>query len=62
MNEDETENEIADAIRSLLYGLKYSRAEGVSIAEAIQMAGDSIGSAICDLAEAIREHARREDP
>ena len=46
--------EIADAIHELLYGLKHSRVEGMSIAEAIEVAGrnvgESIGQSIADAA------------
>lgn len=39
---------LAEATRGLLYGLKYSKADGMSIAEAIEVAGKSVGSAISE--------------
>jgi hypothetical protein len=51
--------EIARAVRSLLYGLKYGKEEGLSIAEAIEVglraAGEAIAIGIRDGAETIAE-------
>jgi hypothetical protein len=48
--------EVAKAIDGLLYGLKYSKDNGMSIAEAIEVSGTKISEAIDGLATAIREH------
>lgn len=47
--------EIADAIRSLLYGLKYSSREGMSIAEAIEVSGTNVADAVTALAGAVED-------
>jgi hypothetical protein len=51
--------EIARAARGLLYGLKYSKEQGLSVAEAIEVglkaAGEAIASGVRDGAETIAE-------
>ena len=37
---------LADATNELLYGLKYSKTEGLSVSESIETAGKAIASAI----------------
>ena len=47
---------VGEAVGELLYGLKYSRGEGLSVAEALEIsiekAGTNIASALTELAEA----------
>jgi hypothetical protein len=49
--------ELADATNGLLYGLKYSKAEGMSIAEALEVSiekvSNSIDSGVGEIAEAL---------
>jgi hypothetical protein len=49
---------LAAATRSLLYGLKYGEDNGLSIAEAIEVGCNNIGST---LADAIVNHADQKD-
>jgi hypothetical protein len=44
---------LADATQSLLYGMKYGQEEGMSIAEAIEVGFNNLGSTV---AEAIVNH------
>ena len=46
---------LAEAASGLLYGLKYSSAEGMSVAESLVVAGDKIASAIADASERAAE-------
>lgn len=46
---------LADATNGLLYGLKYSKGEGMSLAEALEMGLKDIASAVSDVASATRE-------
>jgi hypothetical protein len=39
---------LADAVGSLLYGLKYSKENGLSIAEAIEVGAEKIAEAVRD--------------
>ena len=47
-------SEVADALTELLYGLKYSRNGGLSIAEAIEVGAGKIADAVGDVANATR--------
>jgi hypothetical protein len=46
---------IAEATRNLLYGLKYSKERGMSVAEAIEVSAKSIASALEQLAGSIAD-------
>ena len=47
--------EIADAIRGLLFALKYSEREGLSVAEAIEVWGSRVAEGLEAVASAARE-------
>lgn len=65
MNIAEALHRQADATNALLYGLKYGKAEGMSIAEAIEVAGRKIAEAfpsapdVADIASAIEGAGKR---
>lgn len=46
---------LANATNGLLYGLKYSKSEGMSLAESIEVAGKSVAAGIESLAGEIRD-------
>ncbi len=53
-------NRQAEATQGLLYGLKYSGKEGLSIAEAIGVAAGEMSAAVVQLSEAIEGASAKE--
>lgn len=45
--------DLSASVNVLLYGLKYSRQEGMSVAEAIEVAADRVAGPLSDLAQSI---------
>jgi len=54
--------QVAEAISGLLYGLKYSKAEGMSVAEAIECAGDRVAAAVREGADALADSVPSAEP
>lgn len=57
LNIAESLSECASAIGGLLYGLKYSGEQGLSIAEAIEVSAKSVASALAEVAGKIDDVA-----
>jgi hypothetical protein len=56
LNVAESLSRLAEATDGLLYGLKYSRAEGTSVAEAIENAAQKVASGLSSVSEALADN------